>query len=373
MNQFPEIKKNFGFGMMRLPMLGDQVDEAQVCQMVDAFLQRGFNYFDTAHGYIGGKSEIAIRNCLTSRYPREAYVLTNKLSEGCFHSQEDIRPFLNKQLEICGEDYFDFYLMHAQNRKNFQFYKSCRAYETALELKAEGKIHHLGISFHDSAETLDQILTEYPEVEIVQIQFNYLDYEDPGVQGKLCYEVCRKHGKPMLIMEPVKGGRLVNLPPKGKKLYADLENGSPASYALRYVAGFEGVVMTLSGMSNLEQMEDNLSAMDPFVPLNEKEQETVAQVVALLRPEKVISCTACAYCVAGCPAGIAIPLLFALSNDITRGKYAEKQEAKQAYNAIQTGDPTSCIGCGACESICPQHLPIPALLRDVTKTLELRS
>ncbi len=371
MKQFPEIKKNFGFGMMRLPMIGDEVDEAQVCQMVDAFLARGFNYFDTAHGYVGGKSEVAIRNCLTNRYPRESYVLTNKLSEGCFQCKEDIRPFLEKQLKICGVEYFDFYLMHAQNATNFKFYQSCQAYEIVLDLKREGKIRHLGISFHDNAQVLDQILTAYPQIEIVQIQFNYLDAQDPKVQGMLCYEVCRKHQKPLLIMEPVKGGRLVNLPPKAVKLYADLGKRSPASYALRYVAGFAGVVMTLSGMSNMEQMEDNLFTMDPFVPLSEKEQQTVAKVVELLRPQKVISCTACSYCTAGCPVGIAIPLVFALANDVTQGKYAQEEEIQMAYHKIPTASLEDCIGCGACEAICPQHLSVPALLQEVKETLKV--
>ena len=209
---FDKVKKNFGFGCMRLPMKGDEVDFEETGKMVDMFLASGFNYFDTAHGYIDGQSEIALKKCLTSRYPREAYILTNKLSGHYIEKNEDIRPFLQKQLEACGVDYFDFYLMHAQNKDLFARYKQIHAYETVMALRDEGKIRHFGISFHDKAEVLDQILTEYPQIEVVQIQFNYVDYEDPSVESRKCYEVCCKHGKPVIVMEPVKGGSLVNLP-----------------------------------------------------------------------------------------------------------------------------------------------------------------
>ena len=206
------IKKNFGFGCMRLPMIGEEVDIEQTKQMVDAFLDAGFNYFDTAHGYIQGKSEKALKTCLTSRYPREKYILTDKLTANYFKTEADIRPFFESQLEICGVEYFDFYLMHAQGLVNYDHFKECRAYETAFALKKEGKIRHVGISFHDRAEVLERILTEYPEIEVVQIQFNYVDYDDPAVQSRKCYEVCRKFNKPVIVMEPVKGGNLVNLP-----------------------------------------------------------------------------------------------------------------------------------------------------------------
>ena len=213
------IKKNFGFGYMRLPMLENgEVDKEQTCKMVDTFLENGFNYFDTAHGYLDGKSEMSIKECLSSRHDRSEYVLTNKLTQAYFKKQEDIRPFFESQLEICGVDYFDFYLMHAQSAEIFQYFKKCHAYETALQLKEEGKIRHFGISFHDRAEVLEEILKEYPQIEVVQIQFNYLDYEDPAVQSRKCYEVCRKYGKKVLIMEPVKGGNLVKLPEDAKKI-----------------------------------------------------------------------------------------------------------------------------------------------------------
>ena len=263
------IKKNFGFGCMRLPMIGEEVDIEQTKQMVDAFLDAGFNYFDTAHGYIQGKSEKALKTCLTSRYPREKYILTDKLTANYFKTEADIRPFFESQLKICGVEYFDFYLMHAQGLVNYDHFKECHAYETAFALKKEGKIRHVGISFHDRAEVLERILTEYPEIEVVQIQFNYADFDDPAVQAGKCYEICRKHGKQVIVMEPVRGGSLANLPDDAKAVFEELHGGSPATYAIRYAAGFPGIMMVLSGMSSLEQMKENVSFMKDFRPPDE--------------------------------------------------------------------------------------------------------
>ena len=363
------VKKKLAFGCMRLPMKEGKVDEPQFCQMVDRFIGEGFHYFDTAHGYLDGQSEMAIRACLTSRYPREAYLLTNKWTDSYFKTQEDIRPFFENQLKWCGVEYFDFYLMHAQSAGNYEQFKRCKAYETAFALKGEGKIRHVGISFHDTAELLEQILTDYPEIEVVQIQFNYLDYDDPAVQGRKVYEVCRKHHKPVLVMEPVKGGNLVNLPEDAKKVLNDLNGGSPASYAIRFAAGFEGMLCVLSGMSSIEQLEDNISYMKDFKPLNETELSAVHKVVDILHSKKLIPCTACRYCVAGCPQKISIPDLFSCMNtkELTHDWNAD------FYYGIHTeqgGKASSCIGCGKCEKICPQHLPIRKLLQDVAKTFE---
>ena len=370
MEQMDKVKKNFGFGCMRLPMNGDQVDIAETTRMVDEFLAQGFNYFDTAHGYIGGKSELALKECLTSRYPREAYSLTDKLTDSYFKTEADIRPFFESQLEACGVDYFDFYLMHAQNADNFKKFKACRAYETAFALKAEGRICHVGLSFHDRAEVLDQILTEYPQIEVVQIQFNYLDYDDIAVQSRKCYEVCRKHGKPVLVMEPVKGGSLVNLPEEAKKVLDDLHGGSPASYAIRFAAGFPGMMMVLSGMSNMEQMKDNLSYMRDFKPLNETELAAVNKVQEIFHKMNMIPCTACRYCVEGCPKQISIPDLFAIMNikqlhhDWNADYYYEEVHTAPGRRA------SDCLKCGKCEKICPQHLPIRKLLEEVAKEFD---
>lgn len=364
------IKKNFGFGCMRLPMNGEEVDKEQTCRMVDAFLESGFNYFDTAHGYISGLSEIAVKECLTSRYSRESYVLTDKLTGSYFKTEEEIRPLFQSQLEACGVEYFDFYLMHAQNANNFEQFKQCRAYETAFELKAEGKVRHVGISFHDSAEVLRRILTEYPQIEVVQLQFNYLDYEDPAVQSRKCYEVCREFRKPVIVMEPVKGGSLAVLPEKAQAILEELHGGSPASYAIRFAAGQEGIMMVLSGMSTIEQMQDNISFMREFSPLNEREMAAIEDVRNVFRSLSLIPCTACRYCVDGCPQHISIPDLFSVMNakEIHKGWNADYY-----YNQVLTargGRASDCIKCGQCEAACPQHLKIRDLLRNVADAFE---
>ena len=370
MNSFERIKKNLGFGFMRLPMQDKEIDLEETKRMVDAFLAAGFNYFDTAHGYLGGKSEGAIRETLTSRYPRESYVLATKLSPSHFNTQAEIRPLFESQLETCGVEYFDFYLMHTQSAQNFPKYKACRAYETALELKAEGKINHVGLSFHDKADVLDQILTEYPQMEFVQIQFNYIDLEDPTVEAQKCYEVCRKHNKPIIVMEPVKGGNLADLPEEAQQLLADLKGGSSASYAIRFAAGYEGVIMVLSGMGSMKMMEDNISYMQNFQPLTEEEHATVNKVCDILLAQGLIPCTACQYCIEVCPKGIEVPDIFSCMN---RQKQFKNWDGKFAYNAFyivegkKAGD---CIQCGECESACPQHLPIRELLMEAKAAFE---
>ena len=354
--------KLLGFGCMRLPMVDGEVDVAHFSKMVDTFLENGFNYFDTAHNYIGGKSELALRASLTSRHPRSSYILTNKLTPTFFEKNEDIRPLFEDQLTACGVEYFDYYLMHSQNKKLFEKFKACRAYETALEFKKEGKIKHFGISFHDSADVLDEILTAYPEIEVVQIQLNYADYEDAAIQSRLCYEVCVKHRKPVIVMEPVKGGLLVNLPDEAKATLDALKGGSHASYAIRYAAGFENVVMVLSGMGNMDMIRDNIGYMKDFVPLSKEEHEAVDRVSEILRAEKKIPCTACRYCVDGCPQNIPIPSVFASFNGKSKFYYGVHTEGK--------GKASDCIGCGACEDSCPQHLRIRELLRDVAEEFD---
>jgi len=361
-----------GFGCMRLPMKDGKVDYDEFNKMIDYYMDNGFNYFDTAHGYIGGLSEKAIGDCLSPRYDRSTYELTDKLTEDYFSKEEDIIPLFNKQLETCGVEYFDYYLMHAQNRNNYKKFMKCNAYEVGKKLKEEGKIKHLGISFHDTADILDMILSEHPEIEIVQIQLNYVDFESAGVQSKQCYEICRKYNKPVLIMEPVKGGGLVKLPEDAKKVFDSInkdKNLSYASYAIRFAASFDGVYKVLSGMSNLEQMEDNVSYMKEFVPINDEEKEAIDKVKDILKGLGGIPCTACRYCTDGCPMKISIPDLFACYN-------AKKQfndwNSSMYYgrHTMENGKASDCIKCGMCEKSCPQHLPIRDLLEEVAKTFE---
>ena len=364
-NVFPKVKQRFGFGFMRLPMKNGRIDRDTTCRMVDDFMRAGFNYFDTAHGYLGEESEDAIRTCVAARYPRECFVLTNKLSNEYFKTEEEIRPFFERQLKACGVEYFDFYLMHAQTAAYFEKYKRCRAYETAFALKAEGKVRHVGISFHDNAQVLDRILTEYPQIEVVQIQLNYLDYDDAGIQGRQCYEVCKKHGKPVIVMEPVKGGNLVKLPKQADEVFRALGGGSNASYALRFAADFDRVFMVLSGMSTPEQLQENISFMYDVRPLSEEERAAIARVVAIFKKQHLIACTGCRYCVAGCPEHILIPDLFADAN----AKLAFGDWNSEWYYEIHTknnGAAKDCIRCGKCEAICPQKLPVRKLLRDVS-------
>ncbi len=364
------IKGKFGFGCMRLPMIDGEVDTVQFSQMVDEFINEGFNYFDTAHGYINGKSEEAIKTCLTSRYDRDKYILVDKLTSMHFETEADVRTQIEKELEITGAGYFDYLLMHAQNEDNFPKYKKCRAYETAFEMKAEGKVKHVGLSFHDKAAILDQILTEYPQIEVVQIQFNYVDYNDNIVEGKKCYEVCRKHNKPIIIMEPVKGGNLANLPDDAKAIFDKLDGGTPASYAMRYAAGFEGVQMVLSGVSNLEQLRDNMKTMKVLKKLTDEEMKAIGEVTEILLSKGTIPCTDCKYCVEGCPKNILIPNLFGCLNS---KKMFNDWNVDFYYNSVYTknnGKASDCIACKKCEKVCPQHLEIVNLLNDVAGVFE---
>lgn len=363
------MDKKLGFGCMRLPMKNGKIDYDEFNKMIDYFIEHGFNYFDTAHGYHSGKSEIALKECLTSRYKRENYILTDKLTEPYFRKEEDIRPFFEKQLEILGVDYLDYYLMHAQDRDSYKHFMKHNAYEVVKGLKEEGLIKHIGISFHDTADILDMILSEHPEIEIVQIQFNYADYDNAGVQSKKVYEVCRKYNKPILIMEPVKGGGLVRLPDEAKEVFDKLGNNSYASYAIRFAASFDGVFKVLSGMSDLDQVKDNVSFMEEFVPLNEEEMDACFKVSNILKELGGIPCTACRYCVDGCPMKISIPDLFACYNakkqfnDWNSGMY-------YGIHTKENGKASDCIKCGMCEKSCPQHLKIRDLLEEVAKTFE---
>ena len=351
----------------------ETIDIQQMKQMVDEFLDAGFNYFDTAHPYHNKKSEPALREALTSRYPRGRYLLADKMSSSFFDSEESVRTQFMKQLGICGVDYFDFFLMHALSAGNYEKYKRCNVYEVLKQLRDEGKIRHLGFSFHDKPEMLEMILSECPEVEFVQLQFNYIDIDDPVVQSKACYDVCERHGKPVVVMEPVKGGTLVNLPPAAAAAFDELSpSRSRASYALRFVGGFPNIAMILSGMSNSDQMRDNISAMKDFEPLSPEEAAAVEKSRRAIRSLGTIACTGCRYCTEVCPQDIIIPDIMAILN--MKKMYAGGGNSWQYWSLIKGhGKASDCLECGACEAQCPQHLPIRSLLKEAVEKVEKSS
>ena len=371
---FPELKGKLGFGLMRLPMVGNKVDLAQTEQMVDAYMAAGFCYFDTAHGYISGQSETAARHALTRRYPRDSFILTNKLSGGFIETADDVLPLFQTQLDACGVDYFDFYLLHAVGAGNYQKFEDCRAFEQLCALKEAGKIRHIGFSFHDSPAFLDRVLTEHPETETVQLQLNYLDWEDDRVRSRACYEVCVRHNKPVIVMEPVKGGALVHLNDKANAVLESLRENSGgnsnAGYALRFAAGLDHVVMVLSGMSDLSQMEDNINVMSAFSPLNEAERAAIEQVRTIFSALPLIPCTACRYCTDGCPMKIRIPDILRLRNRHTMFPSPEQAAHYARELTKESGKASDCIGCGRCTDVCPQHLDIPALLQEAAEVFE---
>ena len=372
-------EKKLAFGMMRLPLTDPAdttaIDCETVNKMVDDFMARGFTHFDTAAPYHKMTSEIAVRECVVKRYPRESFTLTDKLSLFMVEKEEDLEPFFAGQLERCGVDYFDYYWLHAMSAERTKRAEEMNAFEFVKEKKAQGKIRHIGLSFHDSAEALDKILTDHPEMEYVQLQLNYLDWEDPEVQSRKCYEVCCKHHKPVMVMEPVKGGVLASLVPEAEALLkgADPE-ASCASWAIRFAASLDNVCMVLSGMSTPGQMEDNLSYMEDFKPLTGEEVKLLEKVVEVIHSKATIACTACRYCVEGCPMGIAIPDYFALMNDLSKFGETRLDRNRQSYVRFTgeggKGPASACIGCGQCEGQCPQHLPIIQYLKDVAATFE---
>lgn len=365
---FENVKKNFGFGFMRLPMDGEQVDYNQVNRMVDTFLEEGFNYFDTAHGYLDGKSEIAIRECLVKRHPRDSFILADKLSHWYYQTEEEILPLFQKQLDACGVDYFDVYLFHCLTQPIYEKHIECNAFSIVNKLKEEGKVKHIAMSFHDTAEVLDKILSEQPQIEYVQIQFNYLDYDDPGVQSKACYDVCLKHGKKMIIMEPVKGGNLVNLPKEAKELLQKNSKDSEAAFAIRYAASFPEVEMVLSGMGNMDMIRDNLSAMKDFVPFTKEEFDLADQLRALIRTVRQIPCTKCRYCTEKCPKEIPIPEILAIYNKHLAAETAW-EEAKESL-IRDGGNITQCVACGLCEEMCPQNIEVKKHIELLSKSIQ---
>lgn len=365
---FPEIKGRFAFGCLRLPTHGNDVDIPQFRQMVDVFLENGFNYFDVAHGYLDGKSELALAEVLVKRYPRKNYLIANKLTDNYFEKQEDIVPFFNKQLKLCGNlDYFDFYLMHDQESRNYGKYLKCSAYDVSLELKRQGKIKHFGISFHDKPQLLEQILNNHPQIEFVQLQFNYLDYKSKNVQSAKLYEICKKYNKPVFVMEPVKGGKLSVLPDRVKSVFDGLSNQalSYASYAIRFCLSFSNNALVLSGVSSVEQMKDNCNSFKNFRSLNQKEKKAIDIAINEFLKLKMIPCGECSYCITHneCPKAINIPKVFAAFNESKMHKDANKSHWNLENSIIAMA--SACIQCGKCAKECPQHLDIPLLLQSI--------
>lgn len=373
-----ENVKNLGFGLMRLPLLNandaSSIDVEQMKKMVDIFMERGFTYFDTAIMYCGKKSQNAVKAALTDRYPRESFQLATKLHSDYFHSFEDRDRVFSEQLEATGVDYFDYYLIHDVSSERYPKYKKYDCFNWLKDKKEKGLVKHMGFSFHDNANMLDDILTEHPEVEFVQLQLNYLDWDSESVQSRKCYEVCKKHGKPVIVMEPVRGGTLANVPEAVGKMFKKYNpNVSIASWAVRFAASHENVKLVLSGMSNIEQMEDNTSYMQDFKPLNKEEMALVKKAVHAINESVAISCTGCSYCTEGCPSRIAIPKYFTLYNaDILEKDTPGWRTQQTYYNRIanEFGKASECIECGQCESICPQHLPIIKELKKVAEHFE---
>ncbi|MBE6128702.1 MAG: 4Fe-4S dicluster domain-containing protein [Erysipelotrichaceae bacterium] len=372
-------EKKLGFGLMRLPRNNPDnaadVDVEQVKKMVDLFMERGFTYFDTAWMYNGFASENVAKEALTDRYPRESYTLATKLHAGFFNSLEDRDKVFNEQLRKTGAGYFDYYLLHGIEQSMIDKYEEFDCFNWLLEKKEKGLVKHCGFSFHDTPELLDEILTKHPQMEFVQLQLNYLDWKSRWIQSEACYKVAEKHGKPVIVMEPVKGGTLANLPEEAEKLFRehDPEMSIP-SWAIRFAASQPNVMVVLSGMSNLEQMDNNTSYMQDFKPLSEEEQQLCFKAAEIINNQITIPCTSCHYCTEGCPMQICIPEYFSIYNEDMREDLSKKGWTINFTNyeilSKTHGKASDCIGCGQCEGVCPQHLTIIDFLKDVAAHYE---
>ena len=365
-----EVPK-LGFGLMRLPKREEQMDIDQIKHMVDLFMEAGFTYFDTAYIYQG--SEAVAKEALVERYPREAYTLASKLNASVASDEKTAKEQFQISLDRTGAGYFDYYLLHALMESNYTKYDTYHLWDFVKEQKEKGLIRHLGFSFHGGPKLLDQLLTEHPEVEFVQLQINYADWENPSITSRANYEIARKHGKSVVIMEPVKGGSLAK-PSKAVRRLFEEYNGemSCASWAIRFAASLDGILTVLSGMSDTQQMEDNLSYMINFQPLNDEEQKIIEQAKQILGKTDTIPCTSCHYCTEGCPKKIPIPEIFtAMNKQIGDGKMAEAVSDYQ--KATDTaGKASACINCRQCEKACPQHLEIARYLQQCAEALEIQ-
>ena len=352
-----------GFGLMRLPKNPDgSIDVPQVCQMADRFIAAGGTYFDTAYVYDDGASEAAFKAAVADRYPRDSYTVATKLNVRVAKGAEDARQQFYTSLERTGVSYIDYYLLHAIQRGNYEMYEEYGIWDYVAELKKKGLIRHWGFSFHSDPELLRMLLTKHPDAEFVQLQLNYADWENPGVASRKNWEICKEFGKPVTVMEPVKGGILADPIPTVKAVFdAEGSGRSYASWAVRFAASLDNILVVLSGMSNLAQMEDNLSYMKEFQPLSDAELDLIRQAQEALNGDKSIPCTACHYCTEGCPMGIPIPEIFTVAN---RRKGSPEFRTIREYGIVTQGKgkASDCIQCGQCEAACPQNLPIIELL-----------
>ncbi len=361
-----------GFGLMRLPETDGRIDIDKVAQMADAYMASGFNYFDTAYVYHGGNSEKVVKEAIVKRFPRESFTIATKLPAWFLHSPEDRDKVFQEQLDRCGVDYFDFYLLHSlEDGNNYDTYEKYDCFNWGIKKREEGKIRHFGFSFHGTPELLVQVLDKHPEIEFVQIQLNYADWDNKIVHSGELYEILRDRNIPMIIMEPAKGGKLACLDDECAEILKAIRPGkSLASWAFRYVGSLPGIATILSGMSTPEQMEDNINTFKDFEPLSEEELAAIDKVKEIMNRVELAGCTSCKYCVEGCPMGISIPDVISAVN--TKRKFPGDMRPQFFYNGLvdRYSHASDCIACGQCEGVCPQHLPIISLMQEAVEKFE---